>query len=165
MFQYISIFSEHISKGSLPFCCTIFCWKLWYLLIFKKGLVQRNAKQQTLANSAIFWNCWQFFLWFVPFVASNLCLGTIFWKRGIWTECDSSSFPRQRNWHLHCHESLTLKANGPFALCINNPSASTSILSEIEIAWYVLFCVVSATGGGPVEDILWATETRGGCQR
>ena len=54
-------------------------------------------------------------------------------------------------------------SNGPFTLCINNPSASTSILTEIEIAWFVLFCVVSATGGGPLEDILWARETRGGC--
>ena len=125
----------------------LLCDFLLKIMIFADLQKRSGSKKRKAADFGQFSNFLK--LLAVLFMICPLCClkslsGYLFWKRGIRTECDSCFFKTKK---------LT------FTL------ASLFTLSDIEIAWYVLFCVVSATGGGPLEDILWATETRGGCQR
>ena len=60
----------------------------------------------------------------VLFMICSLCClkslsGFLFWKRGIRTECDSSSFSKQWYLHLYCHGSLILMVHLPYVSTIH----------------------------------------------
>ena len=90
---------------------------LWRIFKKRSGSKERKAVEFGLFSN--FLKLLAVLFMICPLCCLNSLSEYLFWKRGIRTECDSSSFSKQWYLHLYCHGSLILMVHLPYVSTIH----------------------------------------------